>query len=285
MAKTQHSPKRVTLFVGPEKTASTFVQKILELHPDIRLPRGIKETFFFERFFDNGVNWYLGRFDLSDENPHLVEVAPGCFCEEDAIARIKATFPQARIIICAREPVERTISHYNHLRRYGYLNAPFADSLNPDEKPVKASLYQRYCPMWEEAFGADNVKMLDMELLRRDAKAFAQSVFAAADITPIEVPEAVLSARSNESAAPRHFWVARVATSLSNLMKRHGLYKFLDVLRNSPIHALVYGDRKVEHVADVDVMERLEVLLAPERAYLQKHYGITYIKPDSRADA
>lgn len=270
----------VTLIVGPEKTASTFAQKLLELHPDIRLPKGIKETFFFERFFDNGVEWYLDRFDLTGDAPHLVEVAPGCFCDEDAIARIKAVFPQARIVLCAREPVERTISHYNHLRRYGYLNAPLAESLDPGERPVKSSLYSRYCPLWEAAFGVENVKMLDMGLLRTDARAFAKALFEAANIAPIEVPEAALREKSNEAVAPRHFLVARLATFLSNLMKKRGLYQVLEILRKSPVHGLVYGNRKPKTQVDAEVVAALESLLAPERAYLEKHYGITFDRAD-----
>lgn len=271
---------RASLVVGPEKTATTFIQRLLELHPDVRLPRGIKETFFFERFFDNGVDWYFDRFDLSGEDPHLIEVAPGCFCEEEALQRITQILPQARIVICAREPVERTISHYNHLRRYGYTKAALKDSLEIDQRPLKASLYSRYCPMWEDAFGADNVTVLDMSRLTTDPAGFAKSVFEALGVTPIEVPDAVLNARENEAAAPRNFVLARLATTLSNAMKKRGLYKILDVLRNSPIHALVYGNRKPDRSVDDMVGARLEELLAPERAFLQKRYSISYVRDE-----
>ncbi len=276
MANSQRFDGPVTLIVGPEKTASTFAQKLLELHPDIRLPQGIKETFFFERFFGNGIDWYLSRFDLSGDAPHLVEVAPGCFSEPAAIERIKSVFPQARIILCAREPVARTISHYNHLRRYGYLNAPLAECLDPDEKPLKASLYSVYCPLWEEAFGAENVAMLDMNLLQADPEAFARTLFVAANIAPIAVPQDVLQEKANAAAEPRHFLVARAATYASNLMKRYGLYRALDVLRKSPIHGLVYGNQKPSGTVDGDVVRHLEELLAPERAYLRRHYGLDY---------
>lgn len=282
MAKPRAFDGRVSLVVGPEKTATTFIQTLLEQHPDVRLPNGIKETFFFERFFDNGVDWYLGRFELGGKNPHLVEVAPGCFCEEDALKRIKEIFPQARIVICAREPVERTISHYNHLRRYGYLNAPIEDSLDPNQRPVKASLYSRYCPQWEKAFGAENVTVLDMAQLKDDPKVFAKSVFEAMGVAPIEVPDAILNARSNEAAAPRNFILARMATTLSNAMKKRGLYRVLEMLRKSPVHALVYGNRKPDGGAEAEVIEQLQILLAPERDYLKKHHGITYIDKTKR---
>lgn len=268
---------RVSFVVGPEKTATTFIQHLLEQHPDARLPNGIKETFFFERFFDNGVDWYLDRFNLSGDKPHLIEVAPGCFCEDDARTHISQIFPQARIVICVRDPVERTISHYNHLRRYGYLNTPIEDSLDPDHRPVKASLYARFCPLWEETFGTENVAVLDMAQLRADPAGFAKSVFEALGLKPIDVPEDILNGRSNESAAPRNFTLARLATTVSNAMKKRGLYWILEMLRKSPVHGLVYGNQKPDGDIDVEVVAQLEALLAPERAYLQKRYGITYV--------
>jgi len=274
---------RVGLVVGPEKTATTFVQSLLELHRDVRLPRGIKETFFFERFFDNGVDWYLDRFDLSGEDPHLVEVAPGCFSNEDALAHIKEVFPQAKIVICARDPVARTISHYNHLRRYGYINTPIEDSIGPDDRPLKASLYSRYCPMWEQAFGAENVTVLDMGQLKNDPAIFAKNTFEALGIAPIVVPDAVLKARQNEAATPRNFVMARLATTLSNAMKKRGLYRLLEMLRKSPIHGLVYGNRKPASLANDQVRAQLETLLEPERAFLQKNYGIVYDRSDDAA--
>lgn len=82
---------------------------LLEENPDVSLPVGIKETFFFDRFYDSGLDWYLERFDFSDQTIRMVEVAPGYISVEEAFTRIQKVFPTARIMICVRDLVERTI--------------------------------------------------------------------------------------------------------------------------------------------------------------------------------
>jgi len=268
----------VTFVVGPEKTATTFIQALLEQHEDISLPRGIKETFFFDRFFENGLKWYLARFDLSCPSRRLVEVAPSYFCEDEAILRIKAYFPEARIVLCARDLVDRTISHHQHMRRYGYINTPLMKSLNPAVRPLISSLYAQFCPKWEAAFGAERVSMLDMAVLKTDPARFATQVFEAVGVKVINVPEALLSMRANEAAQPRNFFIARLATIVSNKFKQWGFYSLLELARNSPIRKFVFGSKKVsaDKGVDDDVRAEIATMLAADYAFLAEHYGIEY---------
>lgn len=292
MAKTPRGryEGKVSIVVGPEKTATTFVHDVLERHPDVSLPQGIKETFFFDRYYDNGVDWYLGRFDLSGPDPHLVEVATSYFAEPEAIARIAATFPAARIVICVRDPVERAISHYEHLRRYGYCKGPIADVLSEDAPFVTASRYSVFCPMWEEAFGPAHVNVLDMNLLRRAPADFVDSVFRAVGVTPVALPDEVLARRSNVAREPGFYPLARLATAVSNQFKRRGWYGVLERLRASPLHRLVYGRARSEGRARVPAgaRARLEAMLGPERVFLARRYGISAARgaqPGQQADA
>lgn len=268
----------VTFVVGPEKTATTFIQHLLEQHPDIALPQGIKETFFFDRFYDNGFDWYLDRFRLNGAGRYLVEVAPSYFCTEEAVARISRHFPQARIVICVRDPVDRTLSHFRHLKRYGYARGSLLGNLDPDERPLKSSFYQRYGTMWEAAFGADRVKVLDIRRQAEDPAGFAAAVFDAVGVRRIDLPEAALTERSNEAVEPGNYLLARLATLVSNTMKRHGFYRVLEFFRRSPVHRLVYGSRKANGGGGASAAERahLRALLAHEYAFLAEHYGIDY---------
>lgn len=268
---------KAAFIVGPEKTATSYLQTLLEIHPDIATPKGIKETFFFERFFDNGVGWYLSRFAPDHEAKHLVETAPGCFARLDACSHIKSVFPDARIIICVRDPVDRAISHYHHMKRYGYLNDSLESCIETRALPIEASRYKKYCRMWDEAFGAENVTVLDMSRLQNDAAGIARDVFKAVGVAPIEVPEEMLLARVNEAAEPTSFALARIATFIANEMKRRGLYKLLEFARRSPIHSMVYGgDAPKRDTISAEMRQDLRTFLADDYAFLKERYGISF---------
>lgn len=276
----------VTFVVGPEKTATTFIQLLLELHADVTLPQGTKETFFFDQFFDNGLDWYLARFDLTNRGRRLVEVAPSYFCEDAVIERIAAAFPQARIVICARDLVDRTISHHNHMRRYGYIKTSLMESLDPANRPLRVSLYAQFCPKWEAAFGADRISMLDMNVLRADPALFASQVFEVVGVRPIEVPNSVLFARANEGAEPGNFMVARIATTISNKLKQWGFYGLLELARKSPIRRMVFGSKKATANKSVDPVDKAQLarMLAEDYTFLAQRYGIIYSLPEQITD-
>jgi sulfotransferase family protein len=264
----------VSIVVGPEKTATTFVQRLLEPHGGVALPNGIKETFFFDRFFDNGINWYTARFAPMAPGARLVEVATGYFASEQVIARIRYSFPQARIIILVRDPVERAISHYHHRRRYGYVQAPLGALLGPDQEHIRASLYSVYCPLWEAAFGAGQVRVVDAGVLGQDPERFAASIFSAVGVVPVAIEEGLLTERVNGAASPGNYHVARLATWASNQVKRRGWYALLARLRGSALHGLIYGSKPGLPTTDAATRQALENLLAREREFLRQRYDI-----------
>jgi len=272
----------VSIVVGPEKTATTFIQRLLEPHPDLLLPTRIKETFFFDRFYATGIGWYQARFAPAAPHVRLVEVGTGYFASEQVITRIKHSFPQARIIICARDPVERAISHYHHRRRYGYVNAPLGALLGPDQDHIRASLYSLYCPLWESAFGREQVHVLDAGLLGRDPSRFANSVFAAIGVDPIALDPALAVQRINAAASPGNYHVARLATWASNQFKRPGWYALLARLRGSVLHAVIYGSKPGTPATDAPTRRALENLLGSEREFLASRYGIEPVSGNER---
>lgn len=278
--------RSVSFVVGPEKTATTYIQMLLEQHPDATLPQGIKETFFFDKFYDNGLDWYLKRFDLSETRKCMIEVAPSYFSEKSAIKRIQSAFPNARIVICTRDVVERTISHHAHMRRYGYINTPLMESLNQNSHPLRSSLYSRYCPLWEKAFGSENITIVDMQVLKNDPETFAEQVFEGVGLSAIHIADDTLSITTNQAAIPRNYVVAKAATMVSNQFKQLGLYKALEVARNSPLHSLVFGSQQTKSDNNVDPASRIKLyqLLAKEYAFLKQKYGISYPQMDLEED-
>ena len=57
------------------------------------------------------------------------EVVPAYFFSKHAAERIQKAFPDAQIVVSLRDPVKRAISHYLHLRKYGFTDLEFEPTL------------------------------------------------------------------------------------------------------------------------------------------------------------
>ena len=53
------------LFIGPDKTGSSWMFHILSRHPDCFVPVA-KDIYFFDRYYSKGMGWYLRHFDASE---------------------------------------------------------------------------------------------------------------------------------------------------------------------------------------------------------------------------
>ena len=60
------------VFLGPDKAGSTWLYQLLDWHPQAFVPPA-KEMFFFDRYFDRGVDWYARQY--ADVGRHELVVA------------------------------------------------------------------------------------------------------------------------------------------------------------------------------------------------------------------
>lgn len=98
--------------VGVEKCGTTSLHAYLSEHPDITSSSN-KETFFFNRYYDRGADWYSSNFDLANANVAL-DTTPSYFRFTEALDRLE-TFPSSKyILFLMRHPVRRAYSFYLH---------------------------------------------------------------------------------------------------------------------------------------------------------------------------
>src|SRR5687768_7330370 len=100
--------------VGPQRTGTSWLDQMLRGHPDICLPRQVKETMFLEQHFENGVPWYASHFPPRTDGQVRGEVASTCFDDPASPARVASLNPECRIVVTLREPVGRTVSLWHH---------------------------------------------------------------------------------------------------------------------------------------------------------------------------
>jgi hypothetical protein len=92
--------------------------------------------------------------------------------------RIHGLLPEAKLIYCVRDPIERAVSSYLHSRAMGSENRPLHDALgDPDAWYVPRSLYfmqlERYLPYFPKA----QILVVDQEALLRDRAETMRDIF------------------------------------------------------------------------------------------------------------
>ena len=97
--------------VGAMRSGSTSLYRYLADHPDVFMP-ATKELRFFERNYDQGIEWYRSQFDPGAHATVRGEASPQYLASQEAMERLARHVPGVKGIAVLRHPVDRAYSHY-----------------------------------------------------------------------------------------------------------------------------------------------------------------------------
>ncbi|XP_060796291.1 heparan sulfate glucosamine 3-O-sulfotransferase 3B1-like [Neoarius graeffei] len=98
------------IIVGVKKGGTRALLEFLRVHPDVRAAGA--EPHFFDRFYDNGLEWYRDLMPKTLEGQITMEKTPSYFVTREAPARICSMSRSTKLIVVVRDPVTRAISDY-----------------------------------------------------------------------------------------------------------------------------------------------------------------------------
>ncbi|WP_196259675.1 sulfotransferase family protein [Pelagibacterium limicola] len=245
------------LVIGPMKAGTTWMHDYLEARGDVCLPLEVKETFYFDRYHDRGLDWYRHHFRHWDAARHriAVEVAPSLFHSPDAPSRVRNDLGEVPLIVARRDPVARSWSHYMHLRRYGYTRKPLEEAVTEFPQILTASRYEERLEVWREALPEARIVELDLDVLKTDPDAYVRQLCDALAIPVTPVPEA-LAGESNKGAVPPSYLAAKFGRSLSYKLRSLGLYNVVNAAKAVGLKPLFFGRGSVRASAKPTEAER-----------------------------
>lgn len=181
------------LIVGALKSGTTSLYYYLLQHPDVFLSPDVKESRFLAGLSPEKnpeivqlVNYvaslekYQRLFEQAKPQQAIGEVDPWClYLYEQSIPRIKTFLkPTVRIVICLRNPVDRSYSHYYQALKQGWKTRPFTETIDAvlagnfvtwyERSFLEAGLYYNPVKKFLEAFSSDQVLIILFEELRTD---------------------------------------------------------------------------------------------------------------------
>ena len=264
------------IFIGPDKSGSTWIHRVLQWHPEVFVAES-KELEFFNNYYGRGLDWYLAYFREAGPGHGAVgEVCHDYLFSEAACERIHRHFPRLRLLVCLREPVERAFSAYLYMIRQGRVSGSFEDALEAMDELVDHGRYARHLAPYLERFGRERVFPGLFDDLQADPAAFAESLFAFLGVSPLAIPEE-LRGRQLPAARPRSPAAAKAAKRMALLLRGLGFPRLVTRIKSLPLvqHAL-YREYTPDTrpVPDEATVRALKARLAPEVRRLDEWFGL-----------
>lgn len=233
------------VLVGPFKTGTSWIYNYLINYQQIALPTKVKETFFFDKKFDKGEDWYYSHFTQLETSQKVGEIAPSYFHSSEAAKRIHQINPNCKIIVTLREPVSRLVSFYLHMKQRGEIkpNVSFSEALSQKKVLQDTALYYFYLSRWIDIFGSDNVQVLFFEELKESPENFVQDLCDKLNIEVENISED-LSKKVNPSQTPVNYELAKVIYSSVKLLHDLGLHKIVDYAKDLGIKQLLFRKKE-----------------------------------------
>lgn len=240
-------------FIGPERTGTTWIHELLSTNANICLPFGTKETFFFDQYYHKGINWYNKHFE--GEKGVTIEVAPTYFKSDQAPYRIKKHFPDAKLICTFRNPLDRAISHFNHLIRYGECRPVFSEAIEEKPEIIEASLYYKNLVRWINIFGKENIYVIFYDQLKDEPGFFAHEICRILNVDFIAPSEALIAKKVNPITVPQSIVLASIGNRLKTFFRGHRLYWIVELAKRMGLKKIFFGKES----ADIRLPDKSEL--------------------------
>lgn len=270
MRPSTHGRLPTFLFIGADKTGSTWLFDLLRSHPQVFVPPA-KDVYFFDRFYNKGLAWYASLFRSAPDGVAAVgELSHDYLYSAAAAERIAADLPGVRLIVFLRDPVERCFSEYLYLRRSGLTRAPFREAVERFPEIVEHSRYARHLRTYLRLFDADRIGIFFYEHLRADPERFARCVLEFVGVdwhAGLDVER-----NSRPAGVGRCALAARLARESAQVVRRLGAPGLVGRVKHSRVARLLYrayDDGSRPRLSDTDRLH-LERALAADVAALRE---------------
>lgn len=257
--------------VGPQKTATSWLDHMVRTHPQLHVPTDTKETFYWDRHFHLGREWYDAHFHKS-EGQLCGEIAPSYFHQALVRTRLAESKERCKVIVTLRAPAERAISMYHHHVRKGRVSGSFWQAVDAYPEIVDASHYARHIEEWRALVGDDNILIvLHDDIAQRPMLVLQElsrflNVADFPNTTPAD--ERVYAGRMVRSPG-----LAGAATRMAAWLRKYRLYKVVNILKFLQINRIYErsGSPTLEPLASDK--EQLFALFAEDVRYVEQVVG------------
>ena len=196
------------IIIGGARCGTSSLYQYLKRHPQVLLPHK-KELHFFDQDlnFQKGVNWYLAQFpSITDRKDWQTGEATPSYLEYPQVAaRMKELFPQVKLIVLLRNPVQRAVSWHYHQLVHGYRKGNLEAAIEREMEQlaglteselskmgrtppnnILGGLYVYRLQTWMSLFPPEQILVLKSEAFWQEPAETMKQVFAFLGLPPLE---------------------------------------------------------------------------------------------------
>lgn len=191
--------------MGAQKAATTWLFKMLSMHPEVYFPKG-KEVAYWNATFDKRqhIDSYLNAFregaaaafgGINGDITPLYMIIP----EED-IAYLHEVLPETRLLFVARNPVERAVSGADFHVRFHPQAAQDYNALLTSPFITSCGLYMKHLDNWLKYFPREQLHVVIQDDIRKDPRKVLAGVAGHLALDPsiwMDLPEKYLHQQAN----------------------------------------------------------------------------------------
>lgn len=219
------------IYIGTSKAGSTWIFNLLSHHPDVFMVPN-KGLYFFDSHYDRGLDWYLSHFAASGEFHVRCEISHSYLYSTDACRRIAELNPDAKLMVCVREPADRAFSEYLDLVKNGRFHGTFEKALRELPSLTDRGRYYTHLRPYYEQFGPARIFVGVFDDIKSASEELVKRMFSFLDIEQVAM-SAQVKRKVNAGGIPRLAPLVNSAKRGAKILKRLGMRKTVGFAKRS----------------------------------------------------
>ena len=221
------------IYIGPDKAGSTWIFEALRAHPDVYVAPS-KDIYFFDRYFDRGLQWYERHFAGAGDARAVGEISHDYLFSKVACERIATSIRGVKLLATLRNPVERAFSEYLYYRKHGAASYGLRRAAEEYPSILTGGLYAAHLEEYLRRFPRDALLLQRFDTLQQDPSAFAAELYDFLGVdTTFKRPG--MERKSLPASRPRAPGVARLVKSAAVLVRELGFGSVVGSLKHSRV--------------------------------------------------
>ena len=217
--------------VGAPRCGTTWIAECLMEHPEICFPYTKELNFFSKTRANNtkseyeisGIEGYYKLFENCDGEKKKGEFSTYYMIDKNAAEIIKKHFPEIKIIIALRNPVDRAFSDYKnvkyiHLKEKDDFETAFFKFDKGLDSYSERGKYYLQLKKYFENFPKKNIKIIILEDVEKNPEKILKELYEFLEVDNLFVPS-IINKKSNESKAVEAKTEKKFANWLSKIYR------------------------------------------------------------------
>lgn len=260
--------------LGVPKAASSWIYRCFKEHPEIYVPE--KDSLrYFDLKYHKGISWYKKHYEEAEKAQIKIDPSPTYFRSPVAPQRIANDFPNAKFILCLRNPVDRAFSQFWHEKKNQRFDFDFSEVIDNFllySWYVETGFYCTHLKKFLGFFDKNRFKILLYDELNSNPSLFISKIFEFLCVDSSFQPS-ILNKRVNVAGFEKNIKIS-FAENIFRAFKNSFLFKGISLEKKQKIKSFLSNKNEYEKGIPSITKDELISIYKSDIAELENLTGI-----------